>query len=94
MQGIQSITANGKSNLKIRRATIEDLPSLGGFAVKLIRQHQVYDADRFTAFDQLEAKYTEFFPEQINNQQAVIPVAELEKKIAGYAFLKIEEENF
>ena len=94
MQEIQSITANGKSNLKIRRATIEDLPSLVGFAVKLIRQHQAYDADRFNGFEPLEAKYTEFFPEQINNQQAVILVAELEKKIAGYAFLKIEEESF
>lgn len=49
--------------LQIRRATIEDLPALIEFAVKLIRQHQIYDADRFTGFEPLEDKYAEFFPE-------------------------------
>ena len=78
----------------IRRATIEDLPSLVEFAVKLIRQHQAYDADRFTAFEPLADKYAEFFSDQSENRQAAILVAKLENRIVGYAFLKIEEESF
>lgn len=85
---------NANTRLKIRRATIEDLSALVEFAVKLIRQHQVYDADRFNAFEPLDKKYAEFFPEQLENKQAAILIAELEKQIVGYAFLKIEEESF
>ena len=80
--------------LQIREATIEDLPALVEFAVELIRQHQTYDTDRFVGFEPLADKYAEFFPEQLENKQVVILVAALEKQIAGYAFLKIEEESF
>jgi len=85
---------NANTRLTIRRATIEDLSALVEFAVKLIRQHQVYDADRFHGFEPLDKKYAEFFPEQLENKQTAILIAELEKQIAGYAFLKIEEESF
>lgn len=94
MQKANSLTEDGRAKLRIRRATIADLSALVEFAVKLIRQHQAYDADRFNSFEPLDEKYAEFFPEQIENRQAVILVAELEKKIAGYAFLKIEKESF
>jgi hypothetical protein len=94
MREINSLSEDEQGKLKIRRATIEDLPALIEFAVKLIRQHQTYDSDRFTAVEPLKDKYAEFFPEQLENKQAVILVAALEKQIAGYAFLKIEEESF
>lgn len=67
------------AKLRIRRAAIEDLPAPVEFAVKLIRQHQNYDAHRFTGFAPLEDKYAKFFPEQLKNKQAVILVAALEQ---------------
>jgi GNAT superfamily N-acetyltransferase len=94
MLEIKSVSEDVLGKLQIRRATIEDLPALVNFAVKLIRQHQTYDADRFTAVEPLEDEYAKFFPEQLKNKQAVILVGALEKQITGYAFLKIEDESF
>lgn len=97
MREIKSSSRDEQRKFKIRRATFDDLPALVMLAVKLIRQHQIYDADRFTGFEPLEDKYAEFFSEHLKNKQAVILVAALEEQeeqINGYAFLKMEEESF
>jgi GNAT superfamily N-acetyltransferase len=82
-----------KMSLEIRRAHVNDLSAVSDLAIKLVRQHQAYNERRFVNFENLETRYFELLAEQLKCQDAVILVAEVQKRIVGYAFVRLEEES-
>lgn len=74
-----------ESHVKIRRATPNDLSILGSYGAKLARQDHAYDSRRFNLFEPVEAEFARFYGEQLSREDAAILVAELERKVVGYA---------
>ena len=74
----------------IRRAALPDAPELGALQVRLALQHQDYDAQRFFVFGAKEATFTDYFVEQLQRDNVAILVAEIEGKIVGFVFTRIE----
>ena len=80
-------------NVIVRRAGETDLQSVSQLAMKLVRQHQLYDPLRFVNFDNHESRLFELFRGEIQNEKSAVLVAELSKKIVGYALVMSEDAN-
>lgn len=81
-------------SLIVRRAGEPDLQFLSQLAMKLVRQHESYDSLRYISFDDHESRLLDLFRGEIQNEKSAVLVAELNKKIVGYALVMFEEANF
>jgi len=63
-------------DIRVRGATVEDLPVLGELAASLVRQHHAYDGARFVLPRDVERGYREWFRRELENKDAVLLVAE------------------
>lgn len=77
----------------IRLAEEEDLRSVSQLAMRLTQQHQSYNPRRFVNFDNHEEQLYELFKWEIRSAETVICVAELDNRIVGYAFVRVEEAS-
>jgi len=77
----------------IRQATINDHQSIINYGMKLIKQHQNFNSLRFAELDNHEEQLYKFFQEEFTNPKAVVLVVELQQKIVGYSFVRIEESS-
>jgi ribosomal protein S18 acetylase RimI-like enzyme len=83
------------SEIVIRRATREDIPSLGRLGAMLLRTHYEFDHDRFMApGDQTEAGYGWFLGTQMRDADAVVMVAERERRVLGYVYAALEPQSW
>lgn len=81
--------------LKIRRAVLRDLSSLGRLGASLVRLHHEFDPRRFFApGSHPERGYAEFLGTQLRARRAVLLVAELDGAVAGYLFGAIEPRSW
>lgn len=92
-------SGGSQSDVALRRATPEDLPSLVALAIGLGAQHEGYDPTRFElrAFGDgpaLEATYRTFFEEALVDPSSLIEVAVRGVRVVGYAFARLEPESF
>lgn len=85
---------NPESELKIRRAFVEDVPALGKLGSELALQHHGYDKRRFTLFEPLEEIHSNFFANEIANKESVVLILEINEEICGYAFIRFEPSSF
>lgn len=76
------------SNLIFRRARPEDLYHLAEFGAALAAQHSEYDATRFLIPSR--AAFHSFFVQELANPDSYILVAEEDRTLLGYAFLRWE----
>ena len=83
-----------KPNITIRKATINDHQGVIKYAIKLVHQHQNFNPLRFVEFANHEQQLFDFFAEEIVNPKAVVLVVEVENKIVGYSFTRLEESSF
>lgn len=67
-------------SLIVRRAREPDLQFLSQLAMKLVRQHQLYDSLRYVSFDDHESRLFDLFRGEIQNGKSAVLVAELNKK--------------
>jgi ribosomal protein S18 acetylase RimI-like enzyme len=77
----------------IRQATLNDHQGMMIYALKLLRQHQNFNNLRFVQFENHEERLFDFFKAEITNPKAIVLVVELEQKIVGYSFIRIEESS-
>lgn len=94
MTGVRYVVPMVESPVLIRRATLSDLPLLGSSGAKLARQHYAYDSRRFKLFEPVEAEFSRFYGAQLARGDTAVLVAELEGKVVGYAFVRVEPESF
>ncbi|HEY3666499.1 MAG TPA: GNAT family N-acetyltransferase [Polyangiaceae bacterium] len=78
----------------IRPARAADLPSIAELAGKLVRQHYAFDAQRFMLIPNVEAGYARFFGGELSNPDTLILAAELDSKIVGYAYARLESRDW
>ena len=75
----------------IRRATPDDLPTLGGLGALLVRTHHAFDPKRFIdAPPHTEAGYALYLGEQLGEPNAVVLVAVHDDRVIGYAYAGLE----
>lgn len=75
----------------IRLAEHRDLPALGLLGASLMRTHYAFDQPRFLSPDEgAEAGYAEFLGSQLHARDAVVMVAEIDGRVAGYVYAGIE----
>ncbi|MEP6703645.1 MAG: hypothetical protein ABJB34_02455, partial [Acidobacteriota bacterium] len=80
-------------SVTIRRATPGDAERVAEFAMNLVEQHIGYDPVRFARIATLEGM-TWFYGGQTDSENAAVLVAELDNRIAGFAYVVYEEKNY
>lgn len=59
-----------------------------------MRQHYGYDAKRFLLVENPEAGYAWWFEKELTNSRALLRCAELDGKLVGYAYARLEERDW
>jgi ribosomal protein S18 acetylase RimI-like enzyme len=77
----------------VRKATKDDAETVAEFAMKLVEQHHAYDPLRFARVATLDGM-TWFYSGQTESKDAVVLVAEIEGRLAGFAYVTYEEKNY
>ena len=79
------------SDILVRRAEGRDVLSLGELGASLMRTHYTFDALRFLEPGQgAEAGYARFLRSQLDDDDAIVYVAEQRSHIVGYVYGAIE----
>ncbi len=77
--------------LTIRRADPRDATALGALGATLMRTHYDYDSQRFLAAgDHAERGYASFLRSQLQDEDAIVLVAERDGRIVGYVYAGLE----
>lgn len=80
-------------SVTVRRANLEDARTIAEYAIKLVVQHQNYDARRFSRLAGVE-QAERFYGSQTKAADAAVLVAELGGKIVGFAYLQFEAKDY
>jgi ribosomal protein S18 acetylase RimI-like enzyme len=80
--------------VSVRAATPEDMPQLGRMGERLCRDHHELDPDRFFILDDMAPGYGRFLARELENEAVVLLVAEVEGRIAGYAYGRMEDRDW
>lgn len=79
----------------IRAATRADLPRLGRLGAMLVEAHHAFDARRFLAArERLPLDYAAFLVGQMEDQNAVVLVADDHGDVIGYAYATVEGHDY
>ncbi len=77
--------------LTIRRADAGDVATLGSLGAALMRAHYAFDPQRFLAAGpHAEAGYASFLGSQLDDDEAIVLVAEIDGRVVGYVFAALE----
>ena len=83
------------SSADIRRATSADVAAIGRLGALLMRVHYEFDRERFMAPGaQAEEGYGWFLGSQIDDEEALVLVAERDGEVVGYLYAGIEPRNW
>jgi GNAT superfamily N-acetyltransferase len=75
----------------VRRAGSKDMTELGELGIALMRTHYAFDDRRFLEPNQADAAgYARFLESQLDEQDAVVLLAEQQGRIVGYVYAAIE----
>lgn len=79
------------SDVVIRKAEQSDAASLGDLGIALMQTHYAFDARRFMTPNPADAAgYANFLASQLDDDAAVVMVAEQRGRIVGYVYAAIE----
>ena len=77
----------------VRRAVWKDARTIAEYAIKLVAQHQDYDARRFSRLA-TEKQAERFYGNQTKAHDAAVLVAEIDGKIIGFAYIQFEAKDY
>jgi ribosomal protein S18 acetylase RimI-like enzyme len=79
----------------VRRATSADLDAVGRLGAQLLRAHYEFDDRRFMrSGSDAGSGYARFLGTQLENDDALVLVAEREGQVVGYLYAGIEPRNW
>jgi ribosomal protein S18 acetylase RimI-like enzyme len=78
----------------VRPALPIDLPAVSRLAAELVRLHHWWDPQRFLLVEPIEDGYLWFLSREIDNDSALILVAEEDARVIGYAYGRLEPRNW
>ena len=77
--------------VSIRSAVASDAPQLGALGAMLMRTHYAFDPQRFLAAGAQAARgYASFLESQLDDDEAIVLVAERDARIIGYVYAGLE----
>jgi ribosomal protein S18 acetylase RimI-like enzyme len=79
---------------RVRRATRSDLKEVAALAAELVTQHHTVDPERFFLPERVEEGYALWLGRELERSQAVVLVAEVDGRVAGYAYGTLEGRNW
>jgi len=82
------------SQVNVRRAEARDLAVAADFGAALARLHHETDPRRFFLPERVAAGYAWWFARVLEDPNAVLLVAEVSGKLAGYAYGGLQERDF
>ena len=82
------------SNAIIRSATLADLESAAKLGAAIVRLHHATNPKRFFMLDNIEHGYAAWLAEEMKRPEAVVLIAELAGRVAGYAYGAIEDRDW
>ena len=86
---------NPTPSVVVRRATNDDLPSLGRLGALLVQQHHDFDPRRFLgASRRTRHQYADFLATQLDDPDVLILVAEQDEAVIGYTFAAMEGYDY
>jgi GNAT superfamily N-acetyltransferase len=89
------VTPSLPADVRLRRATDADLPTLGRLGALLLRVHHAFDPQRFMVpRDDPEAGYAWFLGTQLREADVVIFVAEQKGDVVGYVYAALEPQSW
>ncbi len=75
--------------LRIRPATLDDMPEVGRLGARLVALHHEWDPARFFSIPNAERGYARWLSAQLRDDDTVILVAVDGRKIVGYAYASL-----
>lgn len=78
----------------VRHADRDDLPEVAKLAAKLVRLHHAFDPKRFFLEEPVERGYEWWLGRELENTDAVVIVATIERAIVGYVYATIEKRDW
>lgn len=85
----------GMSNeIAVRGATRADLPRVGAFAGRLVREHHDADPARFFLPEGVEQGYAWWLGKELANAEAQVLVAERAGQLVGYSYAALRERDW
>ena len=79
----------------VRRATRDDLASIGRLGALLVASHHEFDARRFLpATSRTKDAYASYLGTQLDAPDAAVFVAELNAEVMGYAYVAVESYDY
>jgi ribosomal protein S18 acetylase RimI-like enzyme len=81
-------------SLVVRDAVPRDLPAIGRLAGELVRMHYGFDSARFMMVAGVELGYERYLGGELENADAVVLAAELDGKVIGYAYGRLEPRDW
>jgi ribosomal protein S18 acetylase RimI-like enzyme len=82
------------TNIRIRRATRDELPRVAALAGELVRMHHAVDAKRFFLPDRVELGSAWGLGTELDRPGAVVLVALSESRVVAYAYGTLEERDW
>ena len=83
------------SAISVRRARLDDAPTLGKLGALLVRTHFEFDPKRFLPLTpQTEERYGAFLSSQLDDPDTVILVAEGDGRVFGYTYATVEGYDY
>ena len=79
--------------IKVRRATKDDVKQIAKYAMKLVDQHVAYDEQRFARMATVEGMEW-FYWGQVGAKNVALLVAELGDEVVGFAYLAYEAKSY
>ncbi len=71
-----------------------DLPDMARMAGELVRIHYAFDPRRFMLPEDVERGYRRWFARELRSSHVVMRVAELEGRLIGYTYARLEERDW
>jgi ribosomal protein S18 acetylase RimI-like enzyme len=81
-------------DLTVRPAAATDMPAVARLAARLVRQHHAWDPQRFLCMEPVEPGYERWLTHELDDEDAVIFVAERAGRVIGYAYGRLEERDW
>jgi ribosomal protein S18 acetylase RimI-like enzyme len=86
--------AAAPARVVIRPLVAEELPAVAALAEKLVRLHHAFDEARFFVPERVAEGYAWWFGKELGREEVVLLVAELEGRIVGYVYARLEERDW
>jgi ribosomal protein S18 acetylase RimI-like enzyme len=83
-----------QASVSVRPITPGDVAPVAALAEKLVHLHHAFDPERFFVPDRVAEGYAWWFTKELARDEVVLLVAELDGRLVGYVYARLEERDW